>query len=431
MRTNATATMMYLLLTSGALFGQHVIEPLVLPASEDAQWTAPAIVDRHEAPALARLAATARPPRVEPFLLHEANIETVAQPIALAPAEMEGPAHPTAPRMLGKIVVDGASTLRIHVRDAAPGTVLWVAGSEDVDFERFEPAESATWGPTTNGSTVYVAASGEVGEASVTKLAVSTPEMTSNAASANACLRDAACTRGEEFPELEAASRAIALIRFVKGDASYICTGGLVNDNRNSRTPYLLTAHHCISTAEEAASIEAVWNLRAETCGSERPAAPVTRTYGATLLVSSKATDVALLRLNRVPPDRVYLGVDTRPLEEGTVTYRLSHPEGLMQQYTAGSVHAPAVFCPGAPPSSFIYVKRTIGTVTKGSSGAPLLLPGLRVAGQLLGACGPSPSDACAAYNNMVDGSLAASWPLLAPHLAPPQTTARRRAARP
>ena len=66
-----------------------------------------------------------------------------------------------------------------------------------------------------------------------------------------------------------------------------------------------------------------------------------------------------------------------------------------------------------------------------GSSGAPLLLPGLRIAGQLFSLCGPSPNEPCAIYNDVVDGSIAASWHLLAPYLdPPPPVIVRRRSAR-
>jgi hypothetical protein len=125
----------------------------------------------------------------------------------------------------------------------------------------------------------------------------------------------------------------------------------------------------------------------------------------------------------------VFLGIELTPLAEGTVTYRLSHGSGAPQQYTAGVVRTTGTGCSSAPRPLFIYTAPTAGTVTLGSSGAPLLLPGLRIAGQLLGVCGSQPEDTCATYNDMVDGSIIASWPLLAPFLDPPVAT-RRRAAR-
>ncbi|HEX8255204.1 MAG TPA: serine protease [Thermoanaerobaculia bacterium] len=370
------------------------------------------LLDRAAARELAHFTAARREPRLAPNLQQEASVETLGSPLQLLPASE-----------LAKISVDGAATLRLRI-EAAPGTVLWLAGDNDDELERFEPGELATWGPTTRGSTVFVTV--ERGEApSVTAFAAGAPQTTGTAA----CLKDLACAATEELPELADASRAIAMIRFVRGDASYVCTGALLNDAVHSGIPYFLTARHCISTAEEAASIEAVWDERSDSCGNPSTKRKSTRTYGAQLLAASAETDVALLRLDRIPPNRVFLAVELEPLAHGAATYRLSHADGLPQTYSAGVVRADGAGCASAPRPNFIYTSASTGTVTTGSSGAPLLLPGLRVAGQLLGMCGPSPNDACAIYNDAVDGSIAASWPLLARFLDRP-TASRRRSTR-
>lgn len=366
--------------------------------------------DRDTAPVLARLRFPPRVIRLDPNLRAEGILETLDRTIAL-PA-------------IGKIVVDGAASVRLQIRGAA-GAELWVGGSEDETLQRVETDGDVVWAPTTQGSTVIIAAGGASGAMEVTKLVVGHEE----SRPASGCLQDAACAPDDVSPEVDEASRAIALIRFVRGEGSYVCTGGLVNDTANSGTPYLLTARHCIATQEEADSIEAVWDLRAESCGRAEAPRNSPRTYGGRLLVASTETDVALLRLNRIPAGRVFLTVDTTPLDEGAMTYRLSHADGAMQSYSAGEVRHGGMGCDAAPRPRFVYTSHTAGAVAKGSSGAPLLLPGLRVAGQLLGMCGPSPNDSCAIYNDAVDGSMASSWPLLAPYLDPPPAP-RRRATR-
>jgi len=283
--------------------------------------------------------------------------------------------------------------------------------------------DATSWGPTTGGDAVYISSGSGVVDLTIAQMVIGTSEPTSNASS---CMQDVACSAAGETQEVEQASRAIALIRFVRGDSSYVCTGGLVNDAAGTRTPYLLTAQHCISTDEEAASVELVWDHRSASCGTG-PAGPARRTYGARLLVSSTETDVALLRLDHLPPNGVFLGVELAPLAEGTPTWRLSHADGAPQRFSAGTVRTTGAGCSTAPRPHFVYTAPTAGAVSKGSSGAPLLLPGLRIAGQLLGLCGPTPDDPCATYNDAVDGSIAASWPLLAPFLDPP-AVARRRA---
>ena len=147
--------------------------------------------------------------------------------------------------------------------------------------------------------------------------------------------------------------------------------------------------------------------------------APYARAYGAELLVASSQTDVALLRLKSVPPGRVFLGIDTRPLAPGTPVRRVSHAAGLSQTFVAGVVDDDARACATAPRPAFVYSHVTTGGIASGSSGAPLLVRGLYVGGQLLGLCGADPANACANFNAMVDGAIGVSWPQLAPYLDP------------
>ena len=250
-------------------------------------------------------------------------------------------------------------------------------------------------------------------------------------AQASACLEDVACpAAAAAFGAVLDASRAIAYLRFVRDGRPEVCTGALVSDAAGSRTPYLLTARHCIDNADTAAAVEIIWDLRSSACGSNRMQS-YTRTYGAELLVASEKTDVALLRLRSVPPGRVFLGVDTRPLDPGTPVHRVSHAGGMSQTYAAGVIEESGATCARAPRPSFVYSRPTTGGITTGSSGAPLLARGLYVVGQLLGLCGAAPSNPCATFNDMVDGAIRESWPLLAPYLDPePPPMRKRRAAR-
>lgn len=378
------------------------IPPRMVAAIPVADAPPEPFVNRAGARELIRVRASVNSRAIAPNLRHEADVETLANSIAL------NPSHNEAVRLVG----DGASTVRAQISGATPGTVLWFGGDHDAPLERFVTRGGVEWSPTVQGSVMYVASESRVDGVTVTKLALGRLKPAPASAS---CAIDA-CSKDDD------ASRAVALIRFVRDDASYVCTGGLVNDAAGSGTPFFLTAQHCISTQEEAESIEVVWDDRScDTRGY--------KTYGADLLVATAETDVALLRLHKLPPNRVFLGIELAPLAEGTVTYRLSHGSGAPQQYTAGIVRTTGAECPSAPRSKFIYTVPTAGTVSLGSSGAPLLLPGLRIAGQLLGLCGPDTNAACATYNDMVDGSISASWPMLAPYLDP-QVPARRRSAR-
>jgi hypothetical protein len=388
----------------------EILPRMVAAISDEAPAVEP-FVNRASAREVARFETLPRQQRLAPNLRHEADVETLRRPVELNPTREQAV----------KIVAAGAHTMRVQISGAAPGSVLWFAGEDDADFQRFEARGGVEWSPTTAGSTMYVAVEDSIPAMNLVRLATGRlkPAPTSSAAS---CSLDV-CSANPD-PEIDAAGRAIALIRFVRDDASYVCTGGLVNDAAGSGAAFFLTAHHCISTQEEAASIEVVWDERSKMCGDRSR-----RTYGADLLVSSPETDVALLRLHSLPENRVFLGIDLKPMSEGTLTYRLSHGAGAPQQYTAGVVRTTGLGCSSAPRPQFVYSTPTSGAVSLGSSGAPLLLPGLRIAGQLLGVCGPQPEDTCGALNDMVDGSISASWPMLAPFLDP-QVATKRRAAR-
>lgn len=376
-------------------------------------------LDRSRAPLLARVTARAAGPALHPHLRRVARVEALARPVVL-----RAPQRDAAPVVAGKIVATGAATLRVRVEGADAGAVLWVAGEEDEAFERFEPSAGATWTPTTRGDAVYVAVEGGGASLSLTAVAVGDREPMT----AGSCVTNAACVEPDALPELADASRAIAMIRFVRGGESYVCSGALLDDAAHSGSPWFLTARHCISTAEEAASIEAVWDHRSPACGTD-PARASTRTYGAELVASSASTDVALLRLRKIPPNRTFLRVERAPVAAGTRTWHLSHADGGPLSYAEGTVQEAQTGCPSAPQGEFLYTTLTSGAISAGSSGAPLLLPGLRIGGQLLGRCGPSASDPCAIYNYAIDGAIAASWPLLAQYLDP-EPAGRRRSAR-
>lgn len=395
---------MHCLLLAAAI----VIPPLLespVPVHEQLTWTP--VLERAAAREVARV-------RLEPMIASDDAGALREGDVQLVDARLrEG---------TSRIAIEGASAVRMRFAKLPGDAVVWVQGSDDEEPVRV----TSEWGPTTHGSTVFVAAEGAIGDAAITAAA----PVTSIQSDANACLEDVACPAASlAFDQVMDASRAVAYVRYVRNGTSYVCTGALVNDAAASRTPYLLTARHCIDSAETAASVEILWDLRSSACGSNRMAA-YSRTYGAELLVASKETDVALLRLKSVPAGRVFLGIDTRALEAGTEVRRVSHAAGLSQTFAAGVIDDGARTCASAPRPQFVYSRTTTGGITSGSSGAPLLVNGLYVAGQLLGLCGADPTNACAAFNDMVDGAIRMSWPQLAPYLDPDAPRARRRAMR-
>jgi len=196
--------------------------------------------------------------------------------------------------------------------------------------------------------------------------------------------------------------RAVAMI--LTGGGSRICTGTLVNNVRQDRTPLFLTANHCLGG-------EATWiimfNYQSPNCNDiDGPTADTVQ--GTTRLANNSASDFALLRLQETPPpayDVFWAGwsaVDTASPQSTCI----HHPNGDIKKISFD--HQPVVSSSygGSPPDTrWKVLDWDKGTTEPGSSGSPLFDPAHRIVGQLHGgtaACG----------NDLPDyfGKFAVSW---------------------
>lgn len=167
----------------------------------------------------------------------------------------------------------------------------------------------------------------------------------------HACYIDLACR-----PEWERRASAVAKIHIEK-DAGYSsqCSGVLLNDLSSSRTPYFLTAAHCVGSESEARSIEAHWYFQSAACNdAERQDPRGEVTHGAELLAVESgsivastmvnawgAGDIALLRLREPPPESVaYLNwnVNQEAVSEWTSVIGIHHTEGLHKKISFGKI---------------------------------------------------------------------------------------------
>jgi secreted trypsin-like serine protease len=106
--------------------------------------------------------------------------------------------------------------------------------------------------------------------------------------------------------------------------------------------------------------------------------------------------------------------------DEGTMLYRLSHPQGSPQALTTHSIDAGAPICGGLPRGEFIYSRDVIGATEGGSSGSPVMQANGQVVGQLYGACGSNLDDVCDTESNAtVDGAFASYYADVAKWLNP------------
>ncbi len=352
-----------------------------------------------------------------------------------------------------QVRVEGAWRLRLHLdRVHLPaGARLWVYGEEapPVAFgpELVGPAGDL-WTPSVGGGAIGLevrlpaaalagaaAAFGFRLDRAMEIFDLGAPSPLGNqtgAATTTACLVDAACVDAHRFSAIDSAKRAIALLgHVVANNFNAECTGALVNDTDDATTiPYLLTANHCYGSQADVAWLEAFFDDFRPSCGGPAPQLDsLPRTLGATLVATSKQSDFTLVRLPAFPDNhRFLLGWDARPLAGGAKLHQISHPLGMPQSYSEGTVvlaPPPAKTCgneSGRPLNDltkFVYVQPVYGGTLVNSSGAPLMTDGGLVVGQLSDGCGPDPENGCDYRNLCANGAFAATYPLAAPYLNP------------
>jgi lysyl endopeptidase len=230
-----------------------------------------------------------------------------------------------------------------------------------------------------------------------------------------ACNIDVICPEGELWqPEV----RAVAVYSFVKNNNIYFCSGALINNTAQDHKPYFLTANHCVSTAEMAASVVTYWNYQSLVCRSGQASnggpggqLPDSALTGATLRATYAPSDFSLLELDDAVPRSFaphWAGWDKRDRATSS-SVTIHHPQGHEKRIsidtdptTITSLNDPT--SPGDG-THLRVADWDSGTTEVGSSGAPLFNPDHLIVGQLhggLAACG----------NNSADyyGRLAISW---------------------
>lgn len=196
-------------------------------------------------------------------------------------------------------------------------------------------------------------------------------------------------------------ANAVARMVFTSSRGSFFCTGTLLTDRAGSKTPFFLTARHCISTASEASSLETAWFYESSACNAKTPS-PATRTLlgGATLLESFAANDMTLLRLNEQPPaGAVFAGWQADARDERYTA--IHHPDGDWKKISFGvrqGLHAcipggeDSFFCLPNPEGGSFKMQIDSGFAEQGSSGSGafkdnMYLVGTLTAGDTLAAC--------------------------------------------
>ena len=294
---------------------------------------------------------------------------------------------------------EGAATLRVHFKNFHAGSGnVWLFGAEaDGTPTTIGPytadgllSDGEFWTDIVPGDSVIIAfepgsedaASGappfQIAEVSHRIKKLDTKAAADGApSSAASCNLDVTC-----YPEYNDPASAVALMIFESGGSSYECTGSLISSSSQPALPFFLTANHCISDANEARSLVAIFKYQTANCGGTPPSlSGLPRVTGATFVAGQpmELGDFSLLQLTAFPnTDVKLLGWISGDINSNGQVTGISHPTGDFKRIAFGQRTRDVTirFSDGArmPADMGYQVAWLQGVTQSGSSGSPLLV---------------------------------------------------------
>jgi len=212
------------------------------------------------------------------------------------------------------------------------------------------------------------------------------------------CQVNVNCTEGQNWQNEK---KGVAMI-LVNG--TRWCSGSLINNTSNDKTPYFLTADHCIGSLDANGNTDASyysfwWNYESSTCNQNSSDFVAESTSGATLVANNSASDFALFELTESPLDNnigVYFNGWDRTTSPAQGGVGIHHPSGDFKKIATHNV-TPS---PGQVWNSNTHWRVNWSQTTNGfsvteggSSGSPLFTNNKRIIGQLHGGSSINCSD--------------------------------------
>ena len=219
---------------------------------------------------------------------------------------------------------------------------------------------------------------------------------------AGSCNIDVACSESQGWED------EVNSVGVISTGGSTFCTGFMVNNTANDKTPYFMTAAHCRINANSAPSLVVYWNYQTSQCGGSRDGKMTDFQTGSVHLVSGTRSDFTLVKLNSQPKAEWnvrYAGWDASE-NVGSPAVAIHHPNVDEKSISfENDPTVPSSYGGSTSPGDSTHVKVTDwdkGTTEPGSSGSPLFDLNHRVIGQLHGggaACGNDLPDYYGRFN--------------------------------
>lgn len=208
-----------------------------------------------------------------------------------------------------------------------------------------------------------------------------------------ACNYDVNCSVGNDFETYkDTLKKSVALLNLGNG---YLCSSVLVNNVEKDKTPYLLTANHCLDASNPALwSARFNWVSPTPVCGTDELSPNSESNYtvsGAVLRANNSKSDFALVELvNPIPDswDVAFAGWDNSD-ENPLYEVGIHHPNGDIMKICRDNSGAVKETAQGTEVWLITGVSAgngdgwEIGTTESGSSGSPLFNEEGKVIGQL------------------------------------------------
>ncbi len=262
----------------------------------------------------------------------------------------------------------------------------WFVEGDNLWIEYFEPFEVKGQGKIHLDKIIHGYRLGKKHQSSAAQRALN---------DSGSCNQDVDCPVGADFDSIkDEVKHSVAFLNMGNG---YICSGGLINNANNDKTPYFLTANHCYSNGDNFANYSMRFNWitsgtpQCATYNNTASGPTNFVMYGATLKAKSENSDFMLVELNNNIPsswDIRYAGWDK---SDTTPSFQVGihHPSGDIMKVCRDNEPALKTTTGGVP---IWVIKGTsfgsgngwdIGVTEGGSSGSPLFDQTGKVIGQL------------------------------------------------